>query len=162
MGAPVRIPHTCRKCARGVGDAEFLVGKSGRMRTICKSCAYEELRLWRKTASGREKSEKYRADNAKRARDGRKNNKKVWAEYARSRLISTRDRQPQKVSARQALRYAVFVGKITKPTTCSKCGITCRTEAHHHAGYSYENRLTVTWLCQPCHKQEDAVKEITE
>lgn len=70
-------------------------------------------------------------------------------DYERKRRNrSERDRDPQKLAARYALRNAVKAGKITKPKACQDCGGRFPVQAHHT---DYSKALDVYWLCQACH-----------
>jgi len=51
-----------------------------------------------------------------------------------------------------AVREAIKVGKLTRPSTCEQCGAGAPIEAAH---YDYSRRLDVRWLCLPCHRQWD-------
>jgi hypothetical protein len=53
--------------------------------------------------------------------------------------------------ARKALYYAVKVGEIVRPTTCSRCKEEGYIEGHH---YDYSKPLDVIWLCKKCHAKE--------
>lgn len=65
-------------------------------------------------------------------------------------------RNRDKRNARQATRYAIKTGKlvvgecILKDSTCQG-----KIEAHHHMGYSKENRLNVLWVCDHHHPKLD-------
>ena len=61
---------------------------------------------------------------------------------------------PIKESARNKIHYAVRVGKIIKPDTCSGCGTpTPKHRLHgHHPDYS--RPFFVDWLCIDCHALE--------
>lgn len=53
--------------------------------------------------------------------------------------------------ARQAVGYALRIGKLAKPECCSECGADSdRIEAHHE---SYHAPLEVKWLCRRCHEK---------
>jgi hypothetical protein len=52
--------------------------------------------------------------------------------------------------SRKAVAYAVRVGKLHRPDSCSECGCVCKPHAHHDS-YLEENKLNVIWLCRPCH-----------
>jgi ribosomal protein S27AE len=66
-----------------------------------------------------------------------------------------KDRLSPKEKINAVLRYSVWSGKIKKPKTCSKCGITGkRICEHHHMGYEKEHALDVVWLCDRCHSVE--------
>lgn len=64
---------------------------------------------------------------------------------------------PEKQTARNAVRWAIMKGKIIKPNNCSVClqdTYSRNLHAHHHKGYSPENRLNILWLCGTCHRKE--------
>ena len=52
--------------------------------------------------------------------------------------------------SRQAVAYAVRIGKLIRPNACSVCGCVCKPHAHHDS-YLKEDSLRVIWLCRPCH-----------
>lgn len=54
-----------------------------------------------------------------------------------------------KRAARGALKEAIRKGQLTRPTECSRCGITDpKINGHHH---DYTKPLDVEWLCYRCH-----------
>ena len=53
-----------------------------------------------------------------------------------------------KIKARNNLRYAVRVGKITKPEICEKCFKKRKLHGHHE---DYNKPLEVIWVCDRCH-----------
>lgn len=53
-------------------------------------------------------------------------------------------------SASNILRYAIKIGKIKKPKTCSKCKRETKISGHH-TNYLYP--LRVVWVCSSCHKK---------
>lgn len=63
--------------------------------------------------------------------------------------------------ARQAVQYAIKIGKLPKVSTlfCVPCFSNIRLEAakqyHHHKGYAPEHQLDVIPVCIPCHNQLD-------
>ena len=70
-----------------------------------------------------------------------------------------RAEHPEMVRAHSAVKYALKVGNLFRPTACSDCGVTpapridgrSSLQAHHHNGY--EAKLDVIWLCVACHKR---------
>lgn len=56
---------------------------------------------------------------------------------------------PEKMRAREKLRYAVYSGKIARPEKCDNCSKSCIPDGHHE---DYSEPYTVDWLCDPCHK----------
>lgn len=57
---------------------------------------------------------------------------------------------PNRYKARKKLNYYIESGKLSRPTTCSKCNIVCKPDAHHYS-YEKEHWLDVIWLCKKCH-----------
>lgn len=57
-------------------------------------------------------------------------------------------------AAQDAVKYAVRIGKLQKPTKCSACGKEKKLYGHHHKGYAKANRLNVVWLCSVCHGEQ--------
>ncbi len=56
---------------------------------------------------------------------------------------------PERHLARSAVKYAVRVGKIVRPTACQECSEPMDyLEAHHP---DYKQKLVVRWLCRACH-----------
>lgn len=78
-------------------------------------------------------------------------------EHVKSALY--RKRHPEKARAKEIVNEAVAAGKITRPTSCGKCGLSpapkrngsSRIQAHHA---DYSAPLSVAWLCEPCHMKE--------
>lgn len=55
----------------------------------------------------------------------------------------------KRVEARRLMNTAVTAGKLTKSTSCDRCGSSPRRiEGHHH---DYDRPFDVEWLCRPCH-----------
>lgn len=98
--------------------------------------------------------EKYEAYLA-RKRAEVKARKKVNPDYDAARKRRWRMRQPEYSrlmrSVNQAVHKAVKSGRLVRPGACSKCGKTCKPEAHHFKGYAKQNWLVVDWLCRKCH-----------
>lgn len=58
-----------------------------------------------------------------------------------------------KVKAAAKVRYAVWSGKLVKPSACQECGAAGPVQGHHH---DYDKPLDVRWLCASCHAAEHA------
>lgn len=59
-----------------------------------------------------------------------------------------RQEDSRRVAAHNAVARAMMSGKLTRKA-CERCG-RGDSYAHHE---SYDRKLDVKWLCQPCHKQ---------
>jgi hypothetical protein len=57
---------------------------------------------------------------------------------------------PLKRVCKNAVSNAIRDGKLARPSSCSKCGASCKPEAHHD---DYTKPLDVRWLCVPCHRR---------
>lgn len=66
---------------------------------------------------------------------------------------------PHKIASQRALRYAVRVGKIKRPDTCSSCGVRCFPEGHHWS-YAKDHQLDVIWLCKKCHEETHKIQKV--
>lgn len=79
-------------------------------------------------------------------------------ETARAGARTARESGPKKrprtdeVRAREAVKYALRVGKLVRPSTCSRCErADVPIQAHHP---DYTRRLDVVWICKWCHEAE--------
>ena len=63
------------------------------------------------------------------------------------------------IKAWNALNYAVRMGKVQKPDTCSICNklVGQKIQAHHE---DYEKSLDVQWVCQDCHVTLDKLRQV--
>jgi hypothetical protein len=99
--------------------------------------------------------------------DRNRPNKKERAKKTYERKIKLREEDPEKYDsiyhkarknyrtnhrekylANSKLEYALEVGKIIRPSVCSRCGIECTPQGHH---FDYSKPLDVIWLCAKCH-----------
>lgn len=55
---------------------------------------------------------------------------------------------PEKWDARAKLRYAVKMGRLSKPIVCDTCEENKVLQGHHE---DYSKPLDVMWLCSKCH-----------
>jgi hypothetical protein len=56
--------------------------------------------------------------------------------------------------AYKRFNYALKVGKLKRPASCSRCGKKCQPHGHHQ---DYDLPLDVQWLCLKCHSLEHAM-----
>jgi hypothetical protein len=57
--------------------------------------------------------------------------------------------------ARQFMNKALQGGRLIKPDRCEVCHKRTKLSGHHHAGYTREHWLDVTWVCSCCHAALD-------
>jgi ribosomal protein S27AE len=76
---------------------------------------------------------------------------KVCSPVGMARMRRYRKEYPERYAAHRTLNHAVRDGKIIKPETCERCGLTERLHGHHA---DYSRPLEVEWLCAKCHSTE--------
>jgi len=83
------------------------------------------------------------------------------AEKRKEKLYSTskyslawKDRNPAAVKAHATVNRATRSGRLVRSLHCERCGLICKTQAHHR---NYEEPLIVRWLCPFCHKKEHSL-----
>lgn len=126
--APLPTEKQCSKCKETLPAANFRIDKRWHcLVSVCNRCKSDYLKTYRHTPEGREKI-----------------NTLAKAYYQKQ------DRAV--LAARNAIRKAVYRGKLQPPTICSQCGAGgIPIEAHHYKGYAWENRFEVLWVCKACH-----------
>ena len=62
------------------------------------------------------------------------------------------EKHREKWLARAKARYAVKIGKLTKPAECEECKEVKPLQGHHE---DYTKPLEVIWLCTGCHADAD-------
>ncbi len=124
----------CTKCKRKLPISEFQADKRRLfgVGSHCRDCKRE-----------------YRHENKE---------KLLAAQYTR------RSEKPDllKRKAWNALYYALKIGKVAKPDTCSVCGRRVgkkKIQAHHE---DYTKPLDVIWCCQDCHIDLDGKRREVE
>lgn len=130
---------TCNKCHKPKDTGEFYPAKSTRDGLLgeCKECT-------------RARVTKRRNENieAVRAYDRARGKQKDRIALAKAVTAKWRKEDSRRVAAHNAVAMAIRAGTIFKKP-CERCGSEA-SMAHHE---SYDRKLDVTWLCQPCHKQ---------
>jgi hypothetical protein len=177
------IKIVCTKCEIPKRLDEFYkqaAGKHGRAQP-CKVCKNAQNKKWRddnhqrylqiqKANRNSEEGQKKRAewyvanrDSKKHKRNRSKRHKKwrqlhpeKWA-AAYKKSIS---KDPEKRSARDAVKYAIRKGVLPPVQTlkCARCGKQAE-HYHHYKGYAREHRLDVEPLCNVCHGAEHRTLE---
>lgn len=133
----------CRVCLGDKDLSEFYKNKTckGGLDTKCKSCSRRIITERRNT-----RPEHYAAydlarfSNPLRKQQIRKSRPKSKARW--------NVENPEKLSAHQALYYAISTGKV-KRQPCERCGSTVHVHGHHE---NYDFPLDVIWLCVKHHR----------
>lgn len=63
-------------------------------------------------------------------------------------ILRTNAKYPERLRARQKVRYALSVGHLVKPQVCESCQEEKHVDGHHP---DYNLPLEVQWLCRQCH-----------
>src|ERR1700674_1693130 len=116
--------------------------------------ASQRLRKKRYNEAHREKVLSDMRELGRRKRKERNQYAAQHREEIRASVKKYRLAHPEIHRAHKAIVYAIRIGKLIRPLTCSNCGNGGRIQAHHHQGYAPERKLDVIWLCHPCHKLE--------
>lgn len=120
-------PPTSRRCNR-CGHVGPL-SEFGERRSVCLPCLRVERRAYYRTI----------------------------AEQRRASAKRYRDANPEKTRAHWRVKDALNAGRLTRPATCERCGITTTRLDAHHADYS--RPLAVEWLCTACHQRHHAAQK---
>lgn len=125
----------CSSCKELLDVSKFHKSKTGShgVASYCKTCNAKYLQDW---------SNKNRSRVNELSRKSYNNN----LHYFRKRDLKRRLEQPWKIEAKNAVNYAIKVGKL-KREPCVVCGK--ENVIGHHEDYS--NKIDVTWLCRPHH-----------
>jgi len=97
-------------------------------------------------------------EDSKKDKKGKKDDKEKDAQESdtdptlNDRSQRYRKKNPDKVSARNALHSAIRSGKIVKPEACQKCKTKGDVHGHHS---DYSKPLSVEWLCRSCEVKAD-------
>lgn len=149
----------CKTCGGEKDLADFYAHPkaSDGFDSSCKECRKEKVRANREA-----KADYYRAFDRKRYRDDpqRKAHCQATARSENGQRLRkqwearSREREPEKWRARNAVNNALRDGKITREP-CFFCGSENRLQAHHE---DYSHPLDVVWLCAGCHGKLHTIK----
>lgn len=144
----------CFKCEKEKPLSEFYKHKGmadGHLNK-CKSCTRSDVKAHReRNVDHVRQYERGRNKLPHRAEARRKYSKTdAGKESKAKRNARYRDRHPERIKARTAVRGAIRDGRLIRPSACECCGEPCAPHAHHWS-YKEDNWLDVEWLCVPCH-----------
>jgi len=129
----------CRRCNQIKSVLEFdknYPSKDGHI-NICKTCKSVYNKKYSQTEQNKAAHKRYNQSEKGKER------------YKRYSI-----RHPDKIKAKNVVRYAIRVGKLSHPNTlqCSY-GYHPAEQYHHHKGYTPEHWLDVVPTCEKCHKK---------
>ncbi|TXH55123.1 MAG: hypothetical protein E6Q97_09480 [Desulfurellales bacterium] len=130
---------TCKGCGLTKESTEFYAQRSmtDGLAADCKDCYKARVK-----ANRLKRIDHYRAYDTKRAK--RPERAKAAAEISKV----WRQQDSRRMACHNAVTRAVRAGKLERKP-CERCSAV-KSYAHHE---SYDRKLDVVWLCQPCHKQ---------
>jgi hypothetical protein len=131
----------CTRCHISKPIDKYTKSKKGRdgYASACRTCLVERARLYREQHCDLVRQQS--AAQHQLHTDWYKNYKKI-------------ERKRPQHWARRTLEDAVSHGRITKPTTCERCGtevLKQKIQGHHN---DYTKPFEVIWLCSKCHAKE--------
>lgn len=108
-------------------------------RKVCHPCHLANRRAWRN-----QHADRVRAVQREYARSAR------GRETVLEAVRRYQARNPQKIAAQSALRYAIYRGDIVRPNQCEALG--CEAPAHHAHHHNYAKPFDVIFLCRAHHE----------
>lgn len=140
----------CADCGKFKRSAEYHKRRSrwNGILVYCKDCATRRNRVaYANDPNAREKS------RISSLRDAEKNRDRICA-YQRDYYNKNKKRlnaRTPKFVAREAVKKAVYKGRLAKPTCCEDCGKPKEKHELHGHHEDYSRKLDVVWLCAICH-----------
>lgn len=148
---------TCPKCGK-VKPLDQFAKDSTRVSGVssyCKECRGQ----WTKDNAERlrQKARQWQQDN----RDRAVATTRAWEQRNPDKVRANADRYPERKKARDAVHYAVRIGKLPPAWTmvCDVCQEAQAASWHHHKGYEPEHWLDTIPLCRVCHGKEHRAYE---
>lgn len=125
------MTKVCTRCGEDKPLSDFFIEKrntSGRT-GACRLCLRTRIVLWKRNT--------YSENREEMAAEARERNKRNGG--------CKRKGSPEKEAARQAVKYALRVGKLVKPACCSSCEVlTPSRKLHaHHDDYAKKVRCAM-------------------
>ena len=151
------LTKKCSRCKKTKLFTEFHKNKESPdgLQWWCKKCTRAYISNWEQTKVGKESKAKSRKLADETGRTKEYNRKYYTSPKGLLASKNNRERNSEKVQARNEFRKAMLRGKISYPKRCLKCHHTTQTEAHHYNGYDETHWLDVVFLCRKCHRKED-------
>jgi type II secretory ATPase GspE/PulE/Tfp pilus assembly ATPase PilB-like protein len=155
-------PIVCNVCkvSQSIGNFYKHKTSSRGVRKVCKACHkdYSQVNKERIKQNGRIYREKNREEISRKKKAYRESHREEINKYLReyrhngyNKRMQTDEVLVAKKAARRRLNYCISAGKIERPDSCEKCGVSCKPDGHHD---DYSKPLDVVWLCKSCHGLE--------
>lgn len=145
---PLTLEHYCRSRSDKAGFGRPCKMCAGAIRNSKKAYHLAAGRKYQRSVKGNIKRRLF-------ARQYQKDHKEAVAarrrQTQRSYRKRTAERDREKLVAEHKVQYAVYKGRIIKPSSCQRCGKCCRLGGHHYLGYAPEHWYDIEWLCDQCH-----------
>lgn len=149
-----KIYFKCSDCKdyKPVEQFYYLTTNNG-YASRCKSCSNKRRSQWQKDHPEKtmENQRKWRLLNPDKEREKKQ---RYYANHPNRLRAYTNKHYKQnkdKYNAQARLRYAVYTGKIVRPSFCNSCGNKSEYIVGHHS--DYKEALKVDWLCRRCHHE---------
>lgn len=151
----------CSKCKIVKDEHEFCKNSAAKdgLQCSCKDCYKLYQQIEKNKEAGRRRARKSYVKHAERIRE-KERLKRMTPENIEKRRIyyrehlKTYEKRPER-KLRKSIRAKVLcqieLGKMIRPTECSKCGSNIKIQQHHK---DYSKPLDVIWLCNICHGLE--------
>lgn len=143
-----KAPHfQCKVCERDFGANEFYASNL----STCKECVRARVRENRAQKIDYYRlydRQRYRTSDDRKAAAKRSSSSEAGKRSRTERAAWSKEHEPEKWRARNAVSNAIRDGKIARGKECFFCGSAERIQAHHH---DYSKPLDVFWLCSKCH-----------
>ena len=148
------IIKRCSYCKQIKAVSDFYKNRKNKdgFENSCKICRKISIRKYQKTEKGRltnrKSVKKYRKTKKGKAYRKRHQQSKKGKDTQKRYII----RHPERRKARNAVSYAIEVGKLFRPNIlkCHYCPE--QAEQYHHPSYEPEDRLNIIPVCKICHK----------
>ena len=149
----------CPNCQKRRHVSAFALCRSryDGLQSKCRECAAQQQRSPTGKATQARAQLRYRL--TERGKEARRRAQARYRRTLKGKAVTERCRQKtyygtDRQRAHRAVAHALASGKLRRPPHCQSCHRSTQgLHAHHHRGYSERHRLTVRWLCPPCHRR---------
>lgn len=155
------MKKVCKRCGKTLDISRFYQHpqmKDGHL-NICVDCVKERVRKHRiqniDAIRAYDRIRGRKPENVQKRKEYANRKKQedpeAYRRYQLERQHRYRQKYREKNIAHLRVARALQSGVLVRPSTCSKCGVCCKPQAHHN---DYSKPLDVVWLCGDCHAKE--------